>query len=464
MGRGDELFPPGEEAEFMSEAMSSTTGDGGRASSARRVRVDGKFFRLGDEKYWVKGVTYGPFLPGPAGVPLPESPQIDADFRQIRSLGANTVRVYHAPPRNILDTALANDIRVLVDVPWSKHRCFLDSRVDRESGRRAVREAARSSRGHAGLFALSVANEIPPDVVRWSGAGRVKTFLEELVDTAKQEDAEALVTFASFPPTEYLHPESVDFYAMNVYLHKREKFRAYLQRLQNQADEKPLLLGEYGIDSIRNGENEQADLVAMHLEEVFRCGLAGTCIFSYTDEWFTGGHLITDWAFGLVGVDRTPKPVFDRVAEVYRGDPLPPLERYPKVSVVVCSYNGSKTLDGALRSLRSSAIPTTRWSSSTTDPRTPRRRSRRATPRCATTTSPTRDCPWPGTSAWTWPPARSSPTPTTTASPTRTGSTSSSPSSSSPTPRAWAARTSCPRTTARWRPASRRAREHPPTS
>src|SRR5207344_1358782 len=109
---------------------------------------------------------------------------------------------------------------------------------------------------------------------------RVERFVDELVDVARQEDPEALVTFASFPPTEYLHPESVDFYAMNVYLHKREKFRAYLQRLQNQADEKPLLLGEYGIDSIRNGENGQAEMVAMHLEEVFRCGLAGTCIFS----------------------------------------------------------------------------------------------------------------------------------------------------------------------------------------
>ncbi len=335
----------------MSKAMSSNTGDGGGSSTARRVRVDGKFFRLGDEKFWVKGVTYGPFLAGPAGVPLPDSPQLDADFRQIRELGANTVRVYHAPPRSVLDVALAHSLKIFVDIPWSKHRCFLDSRVDRESGRRAVREAARSSRGHAGLFALSVANEIPPDVVRWSGAKQVKAFLEELVDTAKQEDPEALVTFASFPPTEYLHPESVDFYTMNVYLHKREKFRAYLQRLQNQADEKPLLLGEYGIDSIRNGEKEQADLVAMHLEEVFRCGLAGTCIFSYTDEWFTGGHLITDWAFGLVGVDRSPKPVFHKVAEVYRSDPRPRLERYPKVSVVVCSYNGSKTLDGCLRSL-----------------------------------------------------------------------------------------------------------------
>ncbi|MFI5005803.1 MAG: glycosyltransferase [Solirubrobacterales bacterium] len=323
-----------------------------------RVKLDGKFFRLDDQKFWVKGVTYGPFEPQANGVALPVQHQLEADLRQIRGLGANTIRVYHVPPRELLDAAHAFGIKVFVDVPWSKHRCFLESKADQETGRRAVREAARACREHPALFALSVVNEIPADVVRWLGHEKVERFIDELVDIAHQEDPGSLVTFASFPSTEYLHPERVDFYTMNVYLHKREKFRAYLQRLQNQADERPLLLGEYGIDSLRNGEEEQAELLAMHLDEAFGCGLAGTCCFSYTDEWFTGGHPITDWAFGLVRRDRSPKPAFHRVARVYRRkDPLPPLPRTPKVSVVVCSYNGSKTLDGCLRSLETLNYP-----------------------------------------------------------------------------------------------------------
>jgi O-antigen biosynthesis protein len=335
--------------------MSAPKGAAAEAPAAqpgRRVRVDGKFFRMEDRKFWVKGVTYGPFRPlADSGEPLPPLDQIEKDFAQIRGLGGNTLRVYHVPPRWFLDTAQQHDLKVFVDIPWSKHRCFLDDRADRESGRQAVRSAARGLKGHPALFALSVVNEIPTDVARWLGREKVEGFIDELVDIARQEDPEVLATFASFPPTEYLHPQSVDFYTMNVYLHKRERFRAYLERLQNQADEKPLLLGEYGIDSIRNGEQEQAELVDMHLSEVFRAGLAGTCVFSFTDEWFTGGHPITDWAFGLVGLDRAPKPVFERVAEVFHGDPRPTLSRYPRVSVVVCSYNGSKTLDGCLRSL-----------------------------------------------------------------------------------------------------------------
>ena len=328
------------------------------ARSFARVRVDGKFFRAGEAKFWMKGVTYGPFEPQSAGAPhLPSQHQVEADFRLIAGLGANTVRVYHVPPRSFLDTAQAFGLRVLVDVPWSKHRRFLDNREDREGARRAVREAARTCREHPALFALSVVNEVPTDVARWHGPARVERFVDELVDVARQEDPGALVTFASFPPTEYLHPETIDFHTMNVYLHGRKDFRAYLQRLQNLAGEKPLVLGEYGIDSLRNGQEEQAELLGMHLEEVFGNGLAGTCIFSFTDEWFTGGHAIWDWAFGLVGRDRSPKPAFHHVARVFRSDPRPALPRAPKVSVVVCSYNGSKTLDGCLTSLEKLDYP-----------------------------------------------------------------------------------------------------------
>ncbi len=63
-----------------------------------RVRRDGKFFRLGDEKFYVKGVTYGPFAPNSEGHSFPEPEQVRSDFSQIRELGANCMRIYHMPP------------------------------------------------------------------------------------------------------------------------------------------------------------------------------------------------------------------------------------------------------------------------------------------------------------------------------------------------------------------------------
>ena len=124
-------------------------------ATQERVGLDGKFFRLGHEKFWMKGVTYGPFKPREgSGVQLPEQVELEADFRLIRGLGANTIRVYHVPPRDVLDTAQSFGLKVLVDVPWAKHRCFLDSREDKESGRRAVREAARACKDHPALLSL----------------------------------------------------------------------------------------------------------------------------------------------------------------------------------------------------------------------------------------------------------------------------------------------------------------------
>ena len=100
----------------------------------------------------------------------------------------------------MLDLAHEHGLKVLVDVPWSKHRCFMSSREDQESGRKAVREAARSARAHPAILAYSVVNEVPSDVARWEGHAKVERFIEELVDIAHQEDPDALATFASFPP------------------------------------------------------------------------------------------------------------------------------------------------------------------------------------------------------------------------------------------------------------------------
>ena len=72
------------------------------------------------------------------------------------------------------------------------------------------------------------------------------------------------------------------------------------------------MLTEFGIDSMREGEDEQARILSWQVGAAFEMGVAGTFVFAWTDEWFTGGHLIEDWAFGLVDRDRNPKPALRR--------------------------------------------------------------------------------------------------------------------------------------------------------
>src|SRR6185436_5031721 len=152
----------------------------------------------------------------------------------------------------------------------------------------AVASAARQCRQSPAVLAYSIGNEIPSDIVRWHGARRIERFLKEMADTAKQTDPERLVTYANYPPTEYLDLSFLDFATFNVYLHDREVFRRYLLRLQNLVGDRPLLLGELGMDTLRHGETGQADFLAGHLREVMLAGLAGAFLFAWTDDWHTG--------------------------------------------------------------------------------------------------------------------------------------------------------------------------------
>src|SRR5262245_2759584 len=118
------------------------------ASSHPRVSVDGKFFRLGDEKFYVKGLSYGPFAPDGSGSRFATPEQSAKDLVQIRDLGANVIRVYHVPPQWFLDLASNVGVRLLVDIPWNKHLCFLDSEMRREEARQTVRQAVGLAAGH----------------------------------------------------------------------------------------------------------------------------------------------------------------------------------------------------------------------------------------------------------------------------------------------------------------------------
>lgn len=327
------------------------------AVSARpRVVVDGKFFRLGEKKFYVKGVAYGPLAPDAQGSPFASPQQTKLDFTQIRELDANVLRLYHVPPRWFLDLAEACELKVLIDIPWNKQLCF-DSESRRNQAREAVRRAAYACAAHPAVFAYSVANEFPADIVRWAGPKAVANLVDELIGEARRADPGCLCTFTNFPPTEFLNPQSPDFACFNVYLHHEKPFRNYLARLQMLADSKPLVLGEFGIDSLREGESRKCDTLAWQIEHAFRGGLAGTIVFSYTDEWFRDGRLVDDWKMGLVTADRRTKESFGVVRKMFQTAPFFPLPRCPKVSVVVAAYNAERTLPACLDSLKRLSYP-----------------------------------------------------------------------------------------------------------
>ncbi len=335
---------------------------GGRKRRAERdtgrIRRDGKFFRLNGEKFFVKGATYGPFAPNRGGEPLPERAQARADFQQLLDLGANCIRIYDIPPKWFMDLAEQMGLRLFVDVSWPKNLEFIRDQQIASQARAAVRDAARKCGNHPAVFAISVVNEVPPDLVRFSGGKPIEVFIDELVEIGKEEAPDCLFTFANFPTTEYLRPRNIDFVCFNVYLHDEPAFRNYIARLQNIAGELPLLLGEYGIDTMReHSEAGQAEVLGRQLSAIFDEGAVGTFVFSFTDDWYVHGWQIDDWAFGLTRRDRSPKPAFDVVKEVFRRAPQTSDIKLPMASVVICSYNGASTVESCLRSMEKIRYP-----------------------------------------------------------------------------------------------------------
>ena len=321
-------------------------------SSSDRPRLHGKFFYTRAEKLLLRGVTYGPFRPDPDGCEYGTRVQVERDFRLMHAHGVNCVRTYTVPPRWLLDIAGEQGLRVMVGLAWEQHIAFLDDRRRRRSILRRVRDGVRECCGHPAVLAFAIGSEIPAAVVRWYGARRIEEFLLRLYRVAKAADADALVTYVNYPTTEYLDLPFLDFVCFNVFLESQTPLSAYLARLQNLAGERPLVLGEIGLDSRRNGVSRQAVVLDWQIRKSFSAGCAGAFVFAWTDEWHRGGHEILDWDFGLCARDRAPKPALATVAEAFAEGPFPPGTQWPRICVVVCSYNGHATIMETLRGLR----------------------------------------------------------------------------------------------------------------
>lgn len=312
-------------------------------SGEQFARARGKFIYRGDSKFYLRGVTYGPFRPDASGCEYHNPERVASDFAAMARAEINAVRVYTVPPAWLLDIAQENGLRLLIGLPWEQHIAFLDDSLRVRSIEERVRDGVRQCAGHPAVLGYAVGNEIPASIVRWHGPPRVEQFIERLYHAAKEQDPSKLVTYVNYPTTEYLQLPFLDLICFNVYLEAPSQLEAYLARLQNLAGDKPLLLTEIGLDSRRNGLREQAQVLAWQLPGAFAAGCAGAFVFAWTDEWHRGGMEIDDWDFGLTDRARRPKPALAAVRDAFTRVPLPASEQ-PRISVVVCSYNGASTI------------------------------------------------------------------------------------------------------------------------
>ena len=329
-----------------------------------RPRVDGKFLWLGDEKLYVRGATYGTFAADENGIAYPKPQVVDADFERMAESGLNAVRTYTVPPAWLLDLAAEHALHVMVGLPWEHHVAFLEDKGQAKSIEERVRAGVASCAGHPAVLCYTVGNEVRAPIVRWHGRRRVERFLERLALAVRDEDPDGLVTYVNYPTTEYLELPFLDLACFNVYLEARETLEAYLTRLHNVIGDRPLLLAEVGLDSRRNGVDEQARSLSWQLRTAFRSACAGAFVFAWTDEWHINplgeegaGFEVDDWDFGITDRRRRPKPALGAVSEAFSEAPASVDARPPRISVVVCTHNGDGTLRECLSGLQALRYP-----------------------------------------------------------------------------------------------------------
>ena len=181
------------------------------AATTSRPCVRGKFLYVGEEKLYVRGVTYGTFRPDAEGHEYPSPEVVERDFAQMAARGINAVRTYTVPPRWLLDTAQRHGLYVLVGLAAERYVGYLsDAHPDAPDIEDLVRRQVRACAAHPAVLCYTLGNEIPAAIVRWLGRRRVERFLERLYRAAKAEDPEGLVTYVNYPSTEYLELPFLD--------------------------------------------------------------------------------------------------------------------------------------------------------------------------------------------------------------------------------------------------------------
>jgi glycosyltransferase involved in cell wall biosynthesis len=328
--------------------------------AAARVTTDGKFLRVGDSPFRVRGATYGSFRARKDGALFPEREQAARDFHLMAAAGLTTVRTYALPPDDVLDLAEDAGLRLIVGLSY--HDWRMEPQPGRAArrrilaaGRAAVAEAVERCAERSCVLAISVGNEIPADIVRLYGARSVERDLSALVRDV--QSGGLLATYTNFPSTEYLQVGGQDIAAFNVFLEDPDDFARYLRHLQVVVGEIPLVLTELGLAAELHGQEAQADALAWQLRAVDEAGCAGATVFSWTDDWVVGGNEVDGWGFGVTDRDRRPKPALD-VLRHWTGTSIRDLRsKWPRISVVVCARNEEAHVDDCLSSLMSSPYP-----------------------------------------------------------------------------------------------------------
>lgn len=306
----------------------------------------------------IKGIHYSPWRAGTGpgrGIPYPDDDDLAADLEMIRATGANTILVYQAPQR-LLDLAAQFDLNVIYafHVEWWK--------LAEGSGQEIVNMIGDGVAGlgeQGPIIGWMAGHEMPGWVIDKVGAEDVRAFLGRLRSAIRTGGSDAPVCYGNWPPARDLRLDrDLDFLCYNVYpfyppeVAARGFGRFIAEELVPLAQGRPLLITEFGINTIEVSPERQAEVLDESWRALLSAGAQGGFVFEFADEWWKNydnpvqapdwwrripapdDHLTADEdpeeAYGIVEVDRQPKPAYHAVRDMFSEDvePMAPASRF----------------------------------------------------------------------------------------------------------------------------------------
>ena len=325
--------------------------------SATRFTVDSDFIYKNGERFELRGVVYVPgepgYLPweieGMASLPADVIARVDADLAGIKTVGANTVRLWGAPAYCYEAIRELGGLDILQTI-WLDGEVgdFQDAAFKEQSTRYIRTVVDRVYAAYPGndppIVAFLVGNELSeasilstnrahPDITSYTGnhflaenVNATEAFVAEMADFLRSYESEnygrtSLISYANDIRTvDLIDTPFLDFRAQNAYSYavpyyrpqttpgssSGTLFQGWLEELKHMHPEVPLLVTETGLSVSPNaphqgppnygyGGNTEAEQAAGILQnladaESASIAVAGVVIHEYLDAW---------WKFGL---------------------------------------------------------------------------------------------------------------------------------------------------------------------
>ncbi len=301
--------------------------------------VDGHQLLVDGLPFHIRGVCWNPIPKGgnhPADLDFAAATAIDIPLMQAARI--NAVRTYEPVlDSTVLDLLLEAEIRVLPTVHYGGV-----PDVD------TIRSRVEALRGHRAVLMWLIGNEWNYGAVEDQESAL--THMNEAAALIREIDTSLPIAtvYGELPPAEVIaNMPLIDVWGVNVYsgISFGERFAEF-----KELSSKPFFFAEYGADAYntllgREDPESQAEAVLALTEEILSQSSAltpnGNCLggtlFEWSDEWWKagsptshdvggvapGGGPYPDLTFneewwGLVDVDRVPRPAYDALAALYR--------------------------------------------------------------------------------------------------------------------------------------------------